>query len=140
MLGQVRMPLDLSLAILVVDDEDTVRGLITAILQGLGFTELAQAADGAAALVLLRSRPFDLVISDLMMEPMSGLQLLRTVRADPELRPIKFMMMTASLTSDGAIAAKRAGVDTYLIKPFTPRMLGARIEEVCGQAAAAAGR
>lgn len=130
------MPLDPSLAILVVDDEDTVRTLLLSVLQGLGFTDVAQASEGEAALALLRARPFALVISDLMMEPMSGLQLLREVRADPGLRAVRFMMMTASLTSEGAIAAKRAGVDTYLIKPFTPRMLGARIREVCGEAAA----
>lgn len=130
------MPLDPSLSILVVDDEDMVRSLITSVLRSLGYSRIEQASDGDGALALLRQKPIDLVISDLRMEPMSGVQLLRTVRADPALRSVKFIIMTASLTSEGAIAAKRAGVDTYLIKPFTPRTLGARIQEVCGTAMA----
>jgi two-component system chemotaxis response regulator CheY len=113
--------------VLVVDDQEMMTELITVILHRIGFDAVEQAFDGPTALAMLGQRSFGLVISDLNMEPLSGLQLLEIVRKDEKLRHIPFLMTTASLDTANAAAAKAAGVDTYLLKPFTPDLLRAKV-------------
>jgi two-component system chemotaxis response regulator CheY len=116
------------LPVLIADDTELMAELITVMVQRLGFETVDRARDGGTALAMLRGKPYGLVISDLNMKPVSGLQLLRSVRSDPSLRHLPFLMATSSLDTANAAAAKHAGVDTYLIKPFTPDLLRAKID------------
>jgi two-component system chemotaxis response regulator CheY len=121
--------------ILVVDDEWMMVEIITSLLKKLKFSDVDFAADGESALALMRQKPYGLVISDLKMEGMGGLRFLKSVRADPQLRGTPFIMTTASQTIDNAVAAKHAGVDHYLLKPFSLEALGQKIETVISKAA-----
>lgn len=113
--------------ILIVDDQATTREIVTALCTKLGFTSVDVAEDGAAALSMMRKRVYGIVISDWNMEPVTGFHLLRAVRADPQLARTKFLIMTARADADAVLAAKRAGVDNYLIKPFTSKILQEKI-------------
>jgi two-component system chemotaxis response regulator CheY len=124
------MPLDIAVPILIVDDHKMMVDLIREIAKSLGFEEVDYALDGTDALALLREKVYGLVISDLQMEPMGGLQLLRAVRADEKLRRIPFIMTSASMEAPHVVAAKHAGVDAYLLKPFTPTQLKAKLDAV----------
>jgi two-component system chemotaxis response regulator CheY len=118
--------------VLVVDDYATMRRIITNLLNEIGFKDVEEAADGASALAKLRERAYGLVISDWNMTPMTGLDLLREVRADPALKPLPFIMVTAEGKAEKVVAAKEAGVSNYLIKPFTATTLRRKIESVLG--------
>ena len=109
--------------LLIVDDQAVSRQIVTAICVKLGLASVDTAQNGAEALAMMRERDYAIVISDWNMGPMSGYELLRAVRADERLARTKFLIMTARTDADAILAAKRAGVDTYLIKPFTPKML-----------------
>jgi two-component system, chemotaxis family, chemotaxis protein CheY len=124
------MPVDYAAPVLVIDDEQVMIDLTRRVLGSIGFEQVDHALDGENALSLLRQRKYQLVISDLRMKPVSGLQILRTVRQDPDLRKTPFLLMTASLESDAVKAAKLAGADAYLLKPFTPRQLRAKLNEI----------
>ncbi|MGU3451936.1 response regulator [Methylobacterium sp. 391_Methyba4] len=113
--------------ILIVDDQATTREIVTALCTKLGFTSIDVADNGAAALSMMRKRVYGIVLSDWNMEPMTGFELLRAVRADPQLARTKFLIMTARADADAVLAAKRFGVDNYLIKPFTPKILQEKI-------------
>ena len=119
-----------NLPILVVDDYLAMVTTTRRMLQTLGFVNVAAANDGVSALAALRSMPYQLVISDLRMEGMDGLTLLIEVRADPALRDIPFIMLTASGEIDYVAAAKRAGVTDYIIKPFSVATLKAKLNAV----------
>jgi len=119
-----------SLPILVVDDYQAMRQLFRTVLTLIGLTNVAFATDGASALAKLRDQPYRLIISDLNMEPMSGLQLLREVRADLRLRSIPFIMVTAERDLDDVAAAKEAGVSDYIVKPFTTDVLRRKLAGV----------
>uniref|UniRef100_UPI0035CA4541 response regulator n=1 Tax=uncultured Methylobacterium sp. TaxID=157278 RepID=UPI0035CA4541 len=103
---------------------------LSAMLKAFGFTDVRCATDGAAAWELLRRRPFGLVISDWNMAPMSGIELLRLIRADPGLGHVQFLMLTANARSASRIAAADAGVDGFLVKPFRPDALAGKIRDV----------
>ena len=118
---------DASVPILVVDDYRTMVRIVREQLARLGFTDVDDAANGEEALAKLRARKYGLVISDWNMEPMTGIELLRRVRAEFA-DPIRFIMLTADSRTDNVIAARRAGVDTYLVKPFTAPTLKAKID------------
>jgi two-component system, chemotaxis family, chemotaxis protein CheY len=124
------MAVDYAAPILVIDDEQVMIDLTRRVLGSIGFEQVDHALDGENALSLLRQRKYQLVISDLRMKLVSGLQILRTVRQDPDLRNTPFLLMTASLESDAVKAAKLAGADAYLLKPFTPRQLRAKLNEI----------
>ena len=124
------MPVDYAAPVLVIDDEQVMIDLTRRVLGSIGFEQVDHALDGENALSLLRQRKYQLVISDLRMKPVSGLQILRTVRQDPDLCKTPFLLMTASLESDAVKAAKLAGADAYLLKPFTPRQLRAKLNEI----------
>jgi two-component system, chemotaxis family, chemotaxis protein CheY len=120
--------------VLVVDDYPTMRRLMRNLLAELGFANVEMAEDGRSALKKLRERPFDLVISDWNMMPMSGLDLLRIVREDDDLKDLPFIMITAANTAENVVAAKEVGVNGYIVKPFTAETLQRRIDSVLGTA------
>ena len=124
------MAVDLSMPILVVDDYNTMIRIIRNLLKQLGFEDIDDASDGSAALGKLKEKKYGLVISDWNMEPMTGYDLLRQIRADPVLRATRFIMVTAESKTDNVIAAKKAGVDNYIVKPFNAQTLKTKIEAV----------
>ncbi len=121
-----------STSILVVDDYKTMLRIIRNLLKQLGFSNVEEAQDGSAALLKLRDKGFGLIISDWNMEPMSGLQLLKEVRADVKLKDTPFIMITAESKSENVIAAKEAGVNNYIVKPFNAATLKGKLTAVLG--------
>jgi two-component system chemotaxis response regulator CheY len=124
------MAVDLSMPVLVVDDYNTMIRIIRNLLKQIGFQNIDDAADGSAALSKMRERKYGLVISDWNMEPMTGYELLKEVRADPGLSKTPFIMVTAESKTDNVIAAKKAGVNNYIVKPFNAQTLQSKIEAV----------
>ena len=133
------MALDLSMPVLVVDDYRTMVRIISNLLRQLGFADVDDADNGASALAKMRSKRYRLVISDWNMEPMTGFDLLRQVRADPGLGKTPFIMVTAESKTENVIAAKKAGVNNYIVKPFNAEMLRAKIEAVFAEKMALVG-
>ena len=123
---------DMNMQILIVDDYKTMLRIIRNLLKQLGFNNVDDAMDGSAALQKLRDKEFNLVISDWNMEPMSGLQLLKEVRADAKLKEVPFIMITAESKSENVIAAKEAGVSNYIVKPFNAATLKGKLASVLG--------
>jgi two-component system, chemotaxis family, chemotaxis protein CheY len=117
-----------SMSVLVVDDNATMIRIIRNLLGQLGFTNVDAASDGASALTKMRSKRYELIISDWNMDLMTGCDLLREVRRDPELQKTPFIIVTAECTTDKVIAAKRAGVSNYIVKPFDAQTLKVKIE------------
>lgn len=126
------MAVDKSIPILIVDDYRTMIRIIRNLLQQLGFENVDEAYDGAGALAKLKERRFGLVISDWNMEPVSGLELLRQIRADPQLSDLPFIMVTAQGRADRIAAARQAGVSGYVVKPFGADLLRDQIVKVMG--------
>ena len=126
------MAVDLSMPVLVVDDYNTMIRIICNLLKQLGYQNIDNATDGATALAKLRAGRFGLVISDWNMEPMSGYDLLKEVRADANLSKTPFIMITAESKTENVIAAKRAGVSNYIVKPFNAQTLQSKIAAVFG--------
>jgi two-component system, chemotaxis family, chemotaxis protein CheY len=124
------MALDPSMSILVVDDYNTMIRIIRNLLRQLGFTDVDDAQDGSTALKRLRDKKYALIISDWNMEPMTGYDLLKEVRADPDLAATPFIMVTAESKTDNVIAAKQAGVSNYIVKPFNAQTLKSKIEAI----------
>jgi two-component system chemotaxis response regulator CheY len=124
------MAFDTSMPILVVDDYNTMVRIIRNLLRQLGFTDVDDAADGSAALTKMHDRKYGLVISDWNMEPMTGYELLKQVRANPDISTTPFIMITAESKTENVIAAKQAGADNYIIKPFNAETLKHKIEAV----------
>ena len=124
------MAVDLSIPILVVDDYSTMVRIIRNLLKQLGFEHVDDAGDGSVALTKMRDRKYGLVISDWNMEPMTGYDLLKEVRADPRLAQTPFIMVTAESKTDNVIAAKKAGVSNYIVKPFNAQTLKSKIDAV----------
>jgi two-component system chemotaxis response regulator CheY len=118
--------------ILIVDDYKTMLRIIRNLLNQLGFDHVDEATDGAMALTKLRQNQFGLIISDWNMEPMTGLQLLKEVRADLKLQNTPFIMVTAESKTDNVIAAKAAGVTNYIVKPFNADTLKQKLIAVFG--------
>jgi len=124
------MALDPTMPVLVVDDYSTMVRIIRNLLRQLGFADVDDARDGAAALARMHGKRYGLVISDWNMEPMTGFDLLRQVRADPDLGETPFIMVTAESKTENVIAARKAGVNNYIVKPFNAQTLKAKIEAV----------
>jgi two-component system chemotaxis response regulator CheY len=124
------MALDPSMPVLVVDDYSTMVRIIRNLLRQLGFADVDDARDGVSALEKMHARRYGLVISDWNMEPMSGFDLLRQVRSDPGLGDVPFIMVTAESKTENVIAAKKAGVNNYIVKPFNAQTLKSKIEAV----------
>ena len=126
------MAVDKNMPILIVDDYKTMLRIIRNLLKQLGFDNVDEASDGSAALQKLRDGKFGLVISDWNMEPMSGIQLLREVRADGNLRKMPFIMVTAESKTENVVIAKEAGVTNYIVKPFNAATLKSKLVGVFG--------
>jgi len=124
------MTLDFSVPVLVVDDYQTMIRIIRNLLKQIGFSDIDEASDGSAALTRLKSRSYGLVITDWNMQPMTGYELLRHARAEHSLQTIPFIMVTAESRMENVIAAKSAGANNYIVKPFTIQILKAKIEAV----------
>jgi two-component system chemotaxis response regulator CheY len=129
------MPVKQTTPVLIVDDQAMMITVMSRILDRLGFVDIDYAADGLTALEKMRDRRYGIVICDWSMEPISGYDLLRRIRADADLRDIPFIMATTQTAMKNAIAAKSAGVSGYLLKPFTPSSLQRAIEAALGYAA-----
>lgn len=117
-----------NVSVLVVDDYSTMRRIMRNLLGQIGFSNVEEAEDGTSALKKLQEKSFDLVISDWNMMPMSGLDLLREVRASEALAGLPFIMITAANEAKDVLAAKEAGVNYYIVKPFTAETLKKKIE------------
>jgi two-component system chemotaxis response regulator CheY len=126
------MALDMSMPILVVDDYNTMVRIIRNLLKQLGFVHVDAASDGTTALAKMRECKYGLIISDWNMEPMTGYDLLKEMRADPELQRTPFIMVTAESRTENVIAAKKAGVSNYIVKPFNAKTLKSKIDAVFG--------
>jgi two-component system chemotaxis response regulator CheY len=118
--------------ILAVDDYKTMLRIIGNLLKQLGFKNIDIALDGTEALRCLNRQPYDLIISDWNMEPMSGMELLVAVRADKRFSKIPFIMITAESRTENVIAAKQAGVSNYIVKPFNAETLKLKLMSVLG--------
>ena len=127
------MAVDHSMPVLIVDDYKTMIRIIRNLLKQLGFANVDDAGDGSAALDMMRLKDYGLVISDWNMEPMTGYELLREVRADDRLSRTPFIVVTAESKTDNVIAAKKAGVNNYIVKPFNAATLKAKIDAVFGE-------
>jgi two-component system chemotaxis response regulator CheY len=121
------MAADVSMSILIVDDYNTMIRNIRNLLKQLGFDNVDDANDGTAALAKMREKQYALVISDWQMEPMTGYDLLREIRADETLRQTPFIIVTADTQLDRLIAARHAGLDECLVKPFSAAALSDKI-------------
>jgi two-component system chemotaxis response regulator CheY len=128
------MALNPNLPVLVVDDYKTMIRIIRNLLKQLGFANVDDASDGTAALDMMRKKDYGLIISDWNMEPMTGYELLREVRADDRLSRTPFIMVTAESKTDNVIAAKKAGVNNYIVKPFNAATLKSKIDAIFGDA------
>ena len=119
-----------------MDDYNTMVRIIRNLLRQLGFEHVDDANDGSIALAKMRTRKYGLVISDWNMEPMTGYDLLQEVRSDPNLASTPFIMVTAESKTENVIAAKRAGVSNYIVKPFNAQTLKNKIETVFAEQSA----
>jgi len=126
------MAVDLRMNVLIVDDYKTMLRIVKNLLNQIGFTNVDEAEDGSAALQKVRAKEYGLIISDWNMQPMTGLQLLQEVRADAKLKHIPFIMVTAESKTENVIAAKQAGVNNYIVKPFNAATLKGKIATVLG--------
>jgi two-component system chemotaxis response regulator CheY len=127
------MAVDLNMPVLVVDDYQTMIRIIRNLLIQLGFKNIEDARDGRQALDKLNGGKFGLVISDWNMEPMTGYELLEQVRASDTLKSTPFIMVTAESKTENVIAAKKAGVSNYIVKPFNAETLKGKLKAVLGE-------
>lgn len=126
------MTVNKNMNILVVEDNTTMRRIVREQVKQLGFSQCDEAIDGTDALKKLAEKPYHFIISDWHMQPMTGFQLLKEVRASEKLRHIPFLMVTAESKPENIIAAKQAGVSNYIIKPFNAVTLKAKIVSIFG--------
>jgi len=122
------MPLDRTMSVLVVDDSETMQRILCKILRSIGFENLECAGNGVEALQKLREKTFGLMISDWYMEPMNGITLTQRIRGGSVLRNLPVILISAVAKGDNAIAAKEAGANGYLVKPFSAQALELQIE------------
>jgi two-component system chemotaxis response regulator CheY len=124
------MSLPLDIKILVVDDFESMRRIVKQVLNDLGFKDITLADDGATALPLLKNGDFGFLITDWNMPQMEGIDLVKAVRADPRLKSMPILMVTAEAKREQIIQAAQAGVNDYIVKPFTPETLKGKIEKI----------
>jgi two-component system, chemotaxis family, chemotaxis protein CheY len=126
------MAVEMNMPILVVDDYKTMVRIIRNLLKQIGFENVDEASDGAEAFEMMKKRKYGLVISDWNMEPVTGYELLQNVRADDAVKSTPFIMITAESKTENVIAAKKAGVNNYIVKPFNAGTLKAKMAAVIG--------
>ena len=124
------MALDKNMKILVVDDFSTMRRIVKNILRQLGFVNIIEADDGSTALEILQREKMEFVVSDWNMPKMTGLELLKAIRADDALKHIPFLMVTAEAQQENIIEAVKSGVSNYIVKPFTAETLSQKINQI----------
>ena len=122
--------LDLKMKVLVVDDFSTMRRIVKNILKQIGYSDIEEAEDGNSALARLRQGGFGLVVSDWNMPNMTGLDLLKAIRADNALNNMPVLMVTAEAKKENVMDAIKAGVNNYVVKPFTADVLKEKIEKI----------
>lgn len=122
--------MDKNMKILIVDDFSTMRRIIKNLLRDLGFTNTQEADDGSTALPMLKSADFDFLVTDWNMPGMTGIDLLKAVRADDKLQSLPVLMVTAEAKREQIIEAAQAGVNGYVVKPFTAQALKEKIEKI----------
>jgi two-component system chemotaxis response regulator CheY len=128
--NSVEVVLNKNMKILIVDDFSTMRRIIKNLLRDLGFTNTAEADDGNSALPMLQTGNFDFLVTDWNMPGMTGIDLLKAVREDARLKGLPVLMVTAEAKRDQIIAAAQAGVNGYVVKPFTAAALQEKIEKI----------
>jgi len=126
--------IDTSIKVLVVDDMSTMRRIVKNVLKQIGFSDMVEAENGLDALSKLKVGDIGLIVSDWNMPVMQGIELLREVRADVELKHIPFLMVTAETQKEHIIEAVQAGVSNYVVKPFTPEALQGKLEKIFAKA------
>ena len=119
-----------NIRILIVDDFSTMRRIVKNLLSDLGFTNTAEAEDGSGALALLRNEHFDFVVTDWNMPVMTGIELLKAIRADDKLKTLPVLMVTAEAKREQIIEAAQNGVNGYIIKPFTAQTLEEKLGKI----------
>ncbi|AWB59442.1 MULTISPECIES: chemotaxis response regulator CheY [unclassified Colwellia] len=122
--------MDKNMKVLVVDDFSTMRRIIKNLLRDLGFTNISEADDGNTALPMLKDGNFEFVVTDWNMPGMQGIDLLRAIRADSNLSHIPVLMVTAEAKKEQIIMAAQAGVNGYIVKPFTAATLNAKLDKI----------
>jgi two-component system, chemotaxis family, chemotaxis protein CheY len=127
---------DKNMKILIVDDFSTMRRIIKGLLHELGFNNTAEADDGSTALPMLQNGQFDFLVTDWNMPGMPGLELVKAVRGDPKLAALPILMVTAEAKREQIIAAAQAGINGYIVKPFTANTLKEKIDKIFERAAA----
>ena len=124
--------MDVNMKVLIVDDFATMRRIVKNILRQLGFRNISEADDGKTALQALKKEKFDLILSDWNMPEMPGIELLKAVRADDELKDIPFLMVTAEAEKGNIVEAVKLGVSNYKIKPFTAETMSEKLGKIFG--------
>ena len=119
-----------NIKVLIVDDFATMRKVVRNLLKQVGYEDIVEAEDGVMALKALKSQKVDVIVSDWNMPNMTGLELLKAVRADAELANTPFLMVTAEALQDNVVAAVKAGVNNYIVKPFTAEVLNEKIKKI----------
>lgn len=122
--------LDKNMKVLVVDDFSTMRRIVKNLLRDLGFTNIQEADDGSTALPMLQGGDFDFVVTDWNMPGMQGIDLLKAIRADSSLAHIPVLLITAEAKKEQIIMAAQAGVNGYIVKPFTAGTLKTKIDKI----------
>ena len=129
--------LDTSIKVLVVDDMSTMRRIVKNVLKQIGYSDILEAENGQDALTKLKAGGFGLVVSDWNMPVMPGIELLRSVRADADLKSLPFLMVTAEAQKENIIEAVQAGVSNYVVKPFTADALLEKLNKIFANTATA---
>lgn len=122
--------MDLNMKVLVVDDFATMRRIVKNILKQIGFTNIIEAEDGKSALKMLQSDKFNLIMCDWNMPEMPGIELLNRIRADEQLKGIPFVMVTAEAQKENILEAVKAGVNSYIVKPFTAEIVDQKLKKL----------
>ncbi|WP_113023969.1 MULTISPECIES: chemotaxis response regulator CheY [Aquitalea] len=121
---------DKNIKFLVVDDFSTMRRIVRNLLKELGFTNIDEAEDGQVALHKLKNQSFDFIVSDWNMPNMTGIELLKAVRADQQIKHLPFMMITAEAKRENIVEAAMAGASGYIVKPFTAATLEEKMNKI----------
>ena len=124
------MPAPAEMKILIIDDFATMRRIIKNILKQLGYLDVDEADDGTTGLAKMKTGKFDLVVTDWNMPNMSGLDLVKAVRADADLKATPILMVTAEAMKENIVEAIKSGVNNYVVKPFTPEVMKEKIDKI----------
>jgi len=125
--------MDLNMKVLIVDDFSTMRKIVRNIIKQIGFKNIIEADDGKSAVKELKKGKVDLILCDWNMPEMSGIDLLKTVRSDDELKDIPFVMITAEAQKDNILEAVKEGVSNYIVKPFTAETINEKLTKIFGR-------